>query len=476
MALTKDLALEFLGKLEDDLKVVDVKVGAGVTNASIYNFAGYRDGQAVGISRTAILSLNRGGQILQFLAGFYTATTDVAIKNRIGKATAQVYNVFAKRAVFTVIGGNTDESDANFPTTGQFGKDPSGASMFIGLMMIDKQGVLGNSEFASNCIHTATYVRGTQIPRQAIKMNQALLNDQVTVNSLVNGENYTWATQKMAKLALNGTAMVLAGLSLYYKLYNVADYSTHYTQSYKLFRNVGTKFGTTYDSAGVEVPVTVAGASAGTKLCVAVGGNEQSRGAFPSVGYNAFVAMAMTLQAFAEKATTASTFSNLATAVANHPLQIDALKIVNYYRDRIASDGFAYELGAHRNFAYDAKRMRDSWKADLMSRLSLTADQAEAKFLPQAQFDYLLEKSNNKGMSGYTYGLMWVMPTHSVFTKLSDSFAYPASGKTTLDIDYSKVGSSASVAQAFASTGEASAVRIASGLGIALIQGVTDIK
>ena len=470
MASTTALAHDFLLKLEADLKVVNTPTTG--TNASIYNFAGYRNGQAVGISRTATLGLNRGGQILQFLAGYFTQTTDVSIKNRIGKASAEVYNVFNSRPVFS---NGVLYSDAkNFETTGQFDTAPSSSLIFLGLMMIDKQGVIDNVEFARHCSDSASFIRNTQLPRQASKLNRALDNASSVTTELMRGGNHIWFTQKMATLAINGQTLALATMSLYNKLYKASTYVGRYAQSYTLNRYVATKWGTTYNSAGDEVNVTTPGASPGTKLCLAIGGNQQGRGAFPSIGYNGLVAMAMTLQAFAERTTSTSTFSSLKTAVENHPLQIDALKILNYYRDRIVADGATYELGAHRNFPGDASRIRGSWKTELM-RQGLSAAGAESTLVGQAQFDYLLDKSNNPGMGGYSYTMMWVLSTHSVFNKLATAYS-PNSGKSSLDIDYSKVGNSASVAQAFAATGEAAACRVVSGLGIALIQGVTTIN
>ena len=99
MVPTTVLVEDMLVKLEEDLKVVNT-VTSG-TNSTIYNFAGYRNGQPVGISKTALVSLTRGGQIFQFLAGYYTSTNDSAIKNRIAIAAGKVYNVFRNRPVFS---------------------------------------------------------------------------------------------------------------------------------------------------------------------------------------------------------------------------------------------------------------------------------------------------------------------------------------------------------------------------------------
>lgn len=67
------------------------------------------------------------------------------------------------------------------------------------------------------------------------------------------------------------------------------------------------------------------------------------------------------------------------------------------------------------------------------------------------------------------------MPEHSFFTHLADNFE-PSKGKRYPHIDYSVVGANASVAQGFAATGEAVAVRVAAGLGLSMLQGSTTIR
>lgn len=466
---TTALALEFLTKLESDLQAHNTG-----GQASIYKFAGYDNGTAVGITRTAQVNLNRGGQMFQFLAGYFTSTSDSTIKGRIAKATAQIYNIFASRPVFS--NGTAYEDMTKYETTGQFKIDPSAPSMLLGLMMIDKQGVTAHSQFTGTAVHNASYIRSTMIPRIVMKINKVFLNEPSYLNILVKGDNYTWANQKMALLSINNAAMGLGTISLFGKLYSEDYYEDRSDESYKFHRLIATKYGSTFQGLSeTPINVTTSGASAGTNLSVAIGGNEQGRGAFPSIGYNAFVALGMILQAFAERATSSSTFSDLKSSVSGHPLYIDALKIQNYYRDRVAEDGFLYELGAHRNAGGDAIRFRGDWKKALLSQ-GLTESEANSTLKGGSQFDVLSEKSNYPGQAGYAYGLMWVNPTHTLFSNIATEYRYGVTGKTHDDVDYSKVGSSASVTQALASTGEASAIRIASGLGIALIQGVSEVK
>lgn len=467
MASTQTVALDFLTKLEADLNAHN----NGGT-ASIYNFAGYVGGQPAGITKTNHISLNRGGQILQFLAGYYTSTADASIRARIATAAGKVYKIFNGRPVFTSTNFVGDTHGANFATSGQFPNDPSGPLMALGLMMIDKQGVIDHANFSTAAGVTAATVRTVQIPKQAKRLNAALDIDSFLVPSLRNGDSYTWATQKMAKYALNGTALTIAVLSLYVKMYGDNTYVSRYTDSYYLLRNVSTKFGTTFTAGTTTVlSATAAGQNSGAALCLAIGGEAQSRGAFPSVGYNAIVGLALSLQAFAEKVTTSTKFNQMQTLINGHVLQIDALKIQNYYRDRVASDGFLFELGAHRNFAGDASRFKEDWRADLIKR-----GHTNVNFAGSAQFDVLLTKSTYPGMTSYSYSMMWTLPTHSLYTNIANKFAYGASGKTSNDINWSAVGSSASVAQAFAAAGEPAMGRVVSGLGALLMNGVTTIS
>lgn len=475
MASITTVSLDFLEKLESDLKIVNNKNGI----PSHYRFAGYVNGSPVGITRTATaqLGLNRGGQILQFLAGFYTTTTDASVKARIAKASAQVYNVFASNKILT-----SPTLTGEYKDTGMIALDPSAPSLLLGFMMLDKQGILDDSNFTSNCITATSYIRSMHIPRVAMKINQGLTSAKGDggFQSMMAGENYRWETgeQNVATRAVNGISMGLGVMSLYSKMYNVSTYSYRYSESYDFHRFVATKWGTTYDSAGNEVKVTTSGSYAGTRLCLPTGGHLQTRGAFPSVGYSAFVAMAMELQAFAEIANTASDFSDINSVSTSHPLHIDALKILNYYRDRMSADGKLYELGAHRNYAGDASRFRDAWKADLVRRQpDKTSTSIENEFVNgSAGFDHLIKRESNPAMTAYAYSLMWVNPNHTLFTNIANKFAYPATGKDYLEIDYSKVGSSATMAQAFASTGEAAGTRVLSGLGIGMIKGLTNVQ
>jgi len=472
MISTTVLVEDMLVKLEEDLKVV--KTVTSETNSSIYNFAGYRNGQPVGISKTALVSLNRGGQLFQFLAGYYTRATDINIKNRIAVVAAKVYNVFSARPVFSSC--ELHDDGASYETSGQFTTDPSGPLMLLGLMMIDKQGILDNPNFDSNCVSQESFIREIQIPRQALKLDRALKNDDSILNSFASGTNFVWHNQKMAKVGVNGIAMSLATISLYNKMYGIAAYATRYIQSYNALRLISTNYGSTYNTEGTLVTTTSAGQFPGTRLCLAVGGDDQSRGAFPSIGYNSLVVMALTLQAFAEKANTYSRFSDLKDAIQSHPLQTDALKILDYYDNRFGKDGYLYELGAPNNEAFDASQYRDAWKAHMQSKFpNLTDIQIEVKFDLSGQFDQLISKSIHPGQAGYSYLFMWSMYNHAIFNKLATYYAPEAIGKTSLDIDYSNVGTSASVSQAFAATSEAVAVRVASGLGIALIQDVSTV-
>lgn len=465
------LAEEFLVSIEKDIAAHQNK-----TAPSVYAFGGVLNGSPVGISKTAQVSLNRGGQILQFLAGYFTSTTNTTTKSRIAKAAAQVYNVFAQRLVCTAI-DPVATTKPDIEVNGQFGNDPSGATFLVGLMMIDKQGVTAHSSFTGNSIHSQAYVRDTMIKRIARKANQAIVNDTGTLNTLLSGANYVWVNQKMAKEALNGTSMNIAAISLYGKMYGETAYNTAYTNSYNLHRLVATKYGSTFSGTSTTpIEVTTAGSNAGTNLSLAIGGNDQGRGAFPSIGYNSFVAMGMMLQALAEKATTSTTFTNFQSLVSGHVLHTDALKILNYYRDRVNADSFIYELGAHRNAGLDASRFRTDWKKALVAQGYTEAYAEQTLTLANSGFDALLVKSAYPGQAGYAYGLMWVMPTHTLFSNIASKYAYGTSGKTYLDVDYSKVGSSAPVAQALAATGEAAAVRIIAGIGIGLINGLTTVQ
>lgn len=473
MVSTITLAREMLIALEQDI-IAD----RNGTAPSPYDFGGYRSATVpVGISNPSQLSLNRGGQILQFLAGYYTAETSGIYKNRIANAAADVYNVFASRPVITSYTVPSSGTSPNVETNGHFVNDPSGALFLLGLMMLDKQGVLDHTHFKTYAVHTTNYIRGTVIPRIAMKANRALYyfdSEKASIPQLLTGTNYTWGTQKMPLAGLNGPCIMSATLSLYSKLYGDTTHSKAYTDAYNLLRLVGTKYSNTYDASNNLVSPTYSGQYPGSKMCVPIGHNMHSRGAFPSIGYNTFVAMAMVIQAFAEKCNTSSTFSNLASLTDNHPLHIDALKIVNYYRDRVATDGELFELGAHRNYAGNASRFRADWKADLVRR-GLTDAQAEASFKGSGQFDVLVDPNKYLGRGGYSYLFTWVMPTHSFFDRLAD--AYDAStGKRMPHINYDTYGTSTPVAKAFAAVGDGVSVRVAAGLGMAMIQGLTSIR
>lgn len=468
MAVAQNVALDVLEKLEFDLLAHQNK-----TAPSIYKFAGYENGVTpVGISKTINVSLNRGGQILQFLAGYYTSTSNTDTKSRIAKAAAQVLNIFGSRKVFTTYFGSTIHTAAmvpNIENNGFFPKDPSGALTFIGLMMLDKQGVLNNPSFAAYSNVTPAYIRSTQIPRQADKVWRACYwfnSEKAHIQTNLTKGPSVWATQNIPQEGLNGMAMHLSALSLYSKMYGVSTYSQAYTDAYNLFRRITTLFSNSYDASGNQLTTTAAGQHSGAVMCIPIGNPTHSRGPFPSVGYNAFVGLSYGLQALAERATTSTTFTNMATTISGHPLQVDALKILNYYRDRVVADGELFELGAHRNFPGSAKRFRDLWQADLQSR------GINAAFTGSGLFDELVDPYAHPGSGSYAYPLTAIFPTHTLFDKIASAYA----NKSLPHIDFSKVGYGSTVAQAFCSTSEAASSRVAAGLGFGLVNGLTTIN
>lgn len=466
MASTQTVALDFLTKLEADLNAHDT----GGT-PSIYNFGGKRNGVAVGISRVEQLSLNRGGQIFQFLAGYYSASsTTAAIKARIATAAGKVYKVFNARPVFNSTNWSGNKDGTTFSTTGQFGSDPSGASMMLGLMMLDKQGVIDHANFAAVSTTPTAYIRSHQIPRQAIRLNVALNFEPEVTNSLVSGLNYTWDNkfQKMAQYSINGTIICLAVLSLYSKMYGIADYNTRHTQCNTIANNIATRFGNTYVN-GTNTTVSSSGQYPGSVLCLPIGGHQQSRGAFPSVGYNSFIAQALSLHALAEVANTSTKFTQMQSLITNNSHQIDALKIQNYYRDRVAADSRLYELGAHGNAGGSAKDYRSAWYTNLQGRVT-----PMPSFTAASQFDVLTTDANYPGSTAYSYTMMWTLPTHSLYSNIASKFT-PTSGQPLILVNWGAVGTSASTAQALAAAGEPAAVRVIAGLGSLLMNNVTTI-
>lgn len=468
MALATDVALDFLTKLEADL--VAHKTGGA---CSIYEFAGYKNGKPVGITKTINISLNRGGQILQFLAGYFTATTDSALKSRIAKATAEVYNVFAARPIITVYAEPDYTKDTDIETNGHFPADPSGGFFFLGMMMIDKQGVIDHPSFTQYSNGSTSYIRNTVVPRIALKANRCVYlfdNEKFITPSLKKDPSYTWATQKVAPQGLNGTCLMLSLLSLYSKMYNVPAYSQAYTDAFGIMRRVTTEFSNSYDSAGNLLTTTQAGQHPGASMVVPIGAPLQSRGPFPSIGYTSIVGLAYVIQAFAERATTSSKFSDMKTTIANHPLYIDALKIVNYYRDRVKADGELFQIGAHRNYAGSALRFKEDWNNDIYRRIG-----GYVQFNGSGQFDKLNDINEYPGRGGYSYTLAWINPTHSFFDELATAYA-PSKGGRAPYIDHARAGSGKTVAQGFAATHEAVSARVAAGIGYGMMHGLTTVK
>lgn len=468
MALAKDVALDLLTKLEADLQAH--KTGGA---ASIYEFAGTKNGERIGMSRTVNRTLNRAGQVLQYLAGYFTSTTDSALKARIAKATAEVYNIYASQPIITVYAEPDYTKDTDIETNGHFPADPSGGFFFLGMMMIDKQGVIDHPSFAQYSAGSASYVRGTVIPRLALKANRCVYlfdNEKKITPSLKNDAGYTWYTQKIAPQGLNGTCLMLSLLSLYSKLYNVPAYNQAYLDAFGIMRRVTTDFSTTYDAAGNPLTTTQAGQHPGTNMCVPIGAPLQSRGAFPSIGYTSIVGLAYVLQAFAERANTSHKFSDMRNVIDGHPLYIDALKIVNYYRDRVKADGELFQIGAHRNYGGDATRFKDDWRNDIYRRINMYV-----QFNGSGQFDKLADINEYPGRGGYSYTMAWINPTHSFFSELEKAYA-PSKGGRAPYIDHARAGSGKTVAQGFAATHEAASARVAVGIGVGMMFGLTTVN
>lgn len=508
MASVQAVKEELLSAMESDFEIEYqfVRNGKARTQSSPYKFAGLNEsGAAVGISGTAMVSLNRLGQDLLFLAAAFEKGT-TAEKSRIATLVGKVYFIFGRRPFFT----NTSKGNQyNYPVSGQFGLDPSGPLAVLGMMAIDKSKVIDHANFVTYSGYTAAWVRSTLMVRMGNKLNWAAdeLEEKNTDGTAkfpywASGDatspkkNLTWAGQKLAKFSVNGIVMVYSVIALYKKLYNPTStlFTTRYNQSVLLHNNIAKDYGTTFDSSGNVVDAYTTNTT-GMSLSLAIGSGTSSRGMFTSCGYNAYVGLALMIQGLAEVATTSTSIGQMVT-LSNTARGIDALKIMNYYRDRIANDGRAYELGAHYNRAGDASRFIEDAAAFTWTnegKAGSYASQSESvkteykiskgfidgpnRTALAAEFARMVEQGDAtiyKGQGAYLYPLAFVLPNHSLFSRIGSAYAQ-SSGKASWEVDWSNGSISTATALATTSPGGGTAERVVAGLAAMLWGEVTEI-
>lgn len=417
---TKELGIHFLDELE---KMFGLRAGNTV-------YPSFENQIKNGIPNLIML---RVSGIFEVASGIYV-NGNTQERERAATIAGEAYKLLYSKDLISwkkigAVGAGISSTDAQLLKEARL-PHPGSGTLLKSLIGVDIAGIFDDKTFVSHSgqsqsrvssrlgIHHLAQRAAISYPENTLRINS------LYTTSMKSREHKTWNGQKISAMSINGDFVTISAILLYLSKYTnsyfeglkLGSYNDYLNSFNGIAKHISTTAGTTYQK-GATVNAMYQGQYPGSSLCLPIGGYSHTgalRAAFPSSGYNSLVAEYLVVGAIAKKIKSGQggVLRTLQASVSNEPETIDALKILNYYRDRVKADGRLYDLGAPLNKSGSALRYFDDWSS-FISVSSQKEDRPGATNLAQ---------TSPQQSTAYIFSGALVLPTHSLFTECSNAF------------------------------------------------------